>query len=257
MDYRQLIARAVRLCNAAGVMDFNGHVSVRDPDTPATMWINSRAASRSTLTAADVVPFDIVKGTRIGNVEEPPSEYHIHREIYKVRPDVGAIVHSHPSHVLTLSIRGETIMPSTSVGSFLPELGAPTFDTPVLINTVERGVALAKKLGDAPAVVMRQHGCVTVGRSVEEAVVRMICLENNAQLQYQALQLGTPRYLRGEELAVLKNENWGNAVEKFWHYHEETALRSGALEGLVPKRPAPVATNGKKSTRTRKRSYAR
>jgi L-fuculose-phosphate aldolase len=112
--YRPLIARAVRICNAAGIMDFNGHVSVRDDRTRTTVWVNSRAASRSTLTASDVVPFDIVKGQRIGDVDEPPSEYHIHREIYKLRGDVGAIVHSHPTYVLTLSIRGETIMPSTS-----------------------------------------------------------------------------------------------------------------------------------------------
>lgn len=230
--HRELIARAVRICNAAGVMDFNGHVSVRDERSPLTMWINSRAASRSTLGLTDIVPFDIESGTRIGDVDEPPSEYHIHREIYKVRPDAGAIVHSHPTFVLTLSIDGQTVMPSTSVGSFLPESGAPTFDTPVLINTLERGRALAQTLGAAPAVVLRQHGAVTVGATVEEAVVRMICLENNAMLQYQALQAGKPKYLHGEELAILKRENWGNAVEKFWHYHEETARRSGALNGL-------------------------
>jgi len=230
--HRELIARAVRICNAAGVMDFNGHVSVRDERSPLTMWINSRAASRSTLSLVDIVPFDIESGTRIGDVDEPPSEYHIHREIYKLRPDVGAIVHSHPTFVLTLSIDGQTIMPSTSVGSFLPESGAPTFKTPVLINTVERGRALAKTLGDAPAVVLPQHGAVTVGTTVEEAVVRMICLENNAMLQYQALQVGKPKYLRGKTLAILKRENWSNAVEKFWHYHEETARRAGALDGL-------------------------
>ena len=213
-------------------MDFNGHVSVREERSAPTMWINSRAASRSTLRVADIVPFDIESGTRIGDVDEPPSEYHIHREIYKLRADVGAIVHCHPTFVLTLSIDGHAIMPATSVGSFLPESGAPTFDTPVLINTVERGRALAKTLGTAPAVVMRQHGAVTVGTTVEEAVVRMICLENNAMLQYQALQVGKPKYLRGEELAVLKHENWSNAVEKFWHYHEETARLSGALDSL-------------------------
>jgi ribulose-5-phosphate 4-epimerase/fuculose-1-phosphate aldolase len=230
--HRELIARAVRICNAAGVMDFNGHVSVRDDRSPLTMWINSRAASRSTLSADDIVPFDIESGTRIGDVAEPPSEYHIHREVYKLRPDVRAIVHSHPTFVLTLGIDGQTIMPSTSIGSFLPESGAPTFDTPVLINTVERGRGMAAALGNAPAVVMRQHGCVTVGASVEEAVVRMICLENNAMLQYQALQVGKPKYLHGEELAVLKRENWDNAIGKFWHYHEETARRAGALDGI-------------------------
>jgi ribulose-5-phosphate 4-epimerase/fuculose-1-phosphate aldolase len=231
-ECQALIARAVRLCNAAGVMDFNGHVSVRDPDEPTTFWINSRAASRSTLTERDIVPFDITTATRIGDVAEPPSEYHIHREIYLVRPDVGAIVHSHPEYVNVLSINGEALRPASSIGSFLPEAGAPTFDSPVLINTQPRGKALAAALGAAPAVVLRQHGTVTVGRTVPEAVVHMICAEENARLQYRALQNGVPKYLVGEELANLARENWTNAYEKYWHYYDETARRNGTYAGL-------------------------
>lgn len=231
--YPALIARAVRMLNSTGVMDFNGHVSVRDEAAPMTMWINSRSASRSTLTVADIVPFDIESGQRIGDVDEPPSEYHIHREIYNVRPDVHSIVHAHPTHILALSVNGIPLMPATaSVGSFLPESGAPTFDSPVLINTVERGRAMAKALGDAPAIVLRQHGAVTVGSTVPEAVVRMMCAENNAQLQALALQSGTPKYLHGEELVLLKGEYWVNAIEKYWHYNEETARRRGAFDQL-------------------------
>lgn len=222
----------MRLCNAAKVMDFNGHVSVRDPDDPSLLWINSRAASRSTLTEADIVPVSIATGLRAGDVAEPPSEIPIHREIYRMRADVGAIVHSHPEFVLTLSVAGETLRPASSIGTFLPEAGAPTFDSPVLINTEARGAAMARVLGDSVCVVLRQHGTVTVGPTVEQAVVRMICAEENARLQYQALQIGQPRYLGGEELAVLARENWTNAYKKYWHYYEETARRLGAFEGL-------------------------
>jgi ribulose-5-phosphate 4-epimerase/fuculose-1-phosphate aldolase len=230
--YGDRVARAVRICVDAGVMDFNGHVSMRSDESASTMWINSRKASRSTLRAADIVPYDIEAGRRIGDGDEPPSEHHIHREIYLRRRDVGAIVHSHPEMVLTLSITGETIKPASSIGSYLPETGAPTFDSPVLINTTERGVALAHALGDAPAIVLRQHGAVTVGRTIEEAVVRMICLEANARLQYRALEIGKPKYLHGGELAGLAVENWSNAVEKYWHFHEESAARRGAFGDL-------------------------
>lgn len=227
------IARAVRICNAAKVMDMNGHVSARDPDDPNVMWINSRKASRSTLTAADVVPFDIAAGKRIGAGDEPPSEYHIHTEIYKRRTDVGAIVHSHPEHILTLTIAGHPLRQVTTVCPFLPEAGAPAFDSPVLINTTERGKALATQLGDADAVVMRQHGTVTTGPTLEDAVVRMICAEDNARLQIRALQIGEPRYLAGEEYAGLQRENLTPVIiRKFWHYHEESARVAGALEGL-------------------------
>jgi ribulose-5-phosphate 4-epimerase/fuculose-1-phosphate aldolase len=231
-QHQYLIARAVRLCNAAKVMDFNGHVSMRDPDESGVFWINSRAASRSTLTERDVVPVDVATGTRVGDVAEPPSEYHIHREIYKLRSDVGAIVHSHPEYVNILSIAGEPLRPSSSIGSFLPEAGAPAFDSPVLINTEPRGKALAAALGNANAIVLRQHGTVTTGRTVEEAVVHMICAEENARLQYHALQIRQPKYLHGEELVNLARENWTNAYEKYWHYHNETANRIGAYEGL-------------------------
>jgi L-fuculose-phosphate aldolase len=208
-------------------------VSARDPENAGVMWINSRKASRSTLTAGDVVPFDIEAGRRIGDGDEPPSEYHIHSEIYKRRPDVGAIVHSHPEHILILSVAGHPLRQVSTICPFLPEEGAPTFDSPVLINTVERGKALVNALGDAPAVVLRQHGTVTVGASLEEAVVRMICAEDNARLQLGALRVGEPRYLRGEELAGIKRENLAPVIiRKFWHYHEESARVAGAFDGL-------------------------
>lgn len=229
----ELVARAVRICHAAQIMDADGHASLRDPDDAGVMWINNRHASRSTLTAADVVPYDIASGARIGAGIEPPSEHHIHREIYLRRRDVNGIVHSHPKHVLALSAARVPVRPAITIGSYLPAAGAPVFDSAVLINTEARGRGLADALGAAPAVVLRQHGAVTVGADVYEAVVRMICMEHDAKLQARAMTIGDVHYLQGGELAGLVAENWTNAVEKFWLYHEETARRSGALEGLV------------------------
>lgn len=230
--YGELIARAVRVCNASGIMDVDGHVSARDDGDPNVFWINDRHAGRAALTAANVVPYDIRAGRRIGEGPEPPSEVHIHREIYARRADTGAIVHSHPHHVLALSAAGVIERPTTSVGSFLPEAGAPVFDSPVLINTQARGAALAAALGAGPAIVLRQHGAVVVGRTAQEAVVKMYCLEDNARKQYGAEISGGAKYLAGRELAGLTAENWSNANEKFWLYLEETARRRGALAGL-------------------------
>lgn len=231
--YGDLIARAVRICNAANVMDFNGHVSARDESDPNIFWINNRHASRSTLTAADIVPFDITAGRRVGEGIEPPSEWHIHRELYRRYPNAGGIVHSHPEFILTLSAAGHKLKPMTSIGTFIPEAGAPMFDSAVLINTEVRGKGMADAIGDSPIGVLRQHGTVTVGAYAEEAVVRMICAEENARVQYQALQIGTPLYMHGKELEGMKLEHGGaHAVKKYWHYYEETARRTGALDGL-------------------------
>jgi L-fuculose-phosphate aldolase len=181
-----------------------------------------------------VVPLDITTGKRIGAGDEAPSEYHIHTEIYKRRPDVKSIVHSHPEKILALSIVGQPLRHVTCVNPFLPEAGAPVFDSAVLINTQTRGAALAEQLGSANAIVLRQHGTVVAGASVEESVVRMITAELNAKLQVETLQMGTPRYITGEELAVLVRENTSAVIiRKFWHFHEETARTTGALDGLA------------------------
>lgn len=231
--YQDAVARAVLILNSTGIMDWNGHVSLRDETEPGTMWINSRNASRSAIKRSDVLPYDLHADRPLGGDDEPPSEYHIHREIYLKRPEVNGIVHAHPPFILTLSIDGHALLPvSASVGSFLPERGAPEFDAAVLINTAERGKAMTAALGDAPMVVLRQHGAVTVGRSMKEAAVRMLCAENTAVLQHQALQVGTPKYLKGEELAVLSREYWVVAIDKFWKYNEEKARRAGAFDEL-------------------------
>jgi ribulose-5-phosphate 4-epimerase/fuculose-1-phosphate aldolase len=232
LSCREPVARAVRICHAAEIMGVDGHVSVRDDEDANVFWINDRHAGRATLTVANIVPVDVRTGKRIGEGTEPPSEVHIHREVYARRPDVRSIVHSHPTNVLALSAIGAIERPSTTVGTFIAEAGAPIFDSPVLINTTPRGEALANALGSEPAAILRQHGAVTVGTSIQEAVVRMICLEDNARKQCGAVRMGGVKYLAGGEYKTLAAENWLNAVEKFWLFHEETALLRGALAGL-------------------------
>jgi ribulose-5-phosphate 4-epimerase/fuculose-1-phosphate aldolase len=231
--YGDLIARAVRICNAALVMDRNGHVSQRDENDPNVFWINNRHASRSSLTADDIVPFDIAAGRRIGEGIEPPSEWHIHREIYRRHPDVAGIVHSHPPFIFALSAVGQKLRPLMPAGGWIPEHGAPIFDSAVLINTEQRGKAMADAMGAEKVVVLRQHGTVVIGGSAEEAVVRMINAEENAHAQHQALQIGTPTYFAGSELASMRSEQGGaHGNRKSYHYWEETARKMGALDGL-------------------------
>jgi len=231
-DYQLLVAQAVRILTSLGLMDMNGHVSARDANQPNRMWINSRRASRTTLCSTDVVPVDLVTGSRIGVGDEPPSEYHIHRAIFLRRPDVGAVVHSHTDNIVALSVAGQGLLPVTGVGSFLPE-SVPVFDDANLVNTRERGDAVADLLRDGPIVVLRGHGAAIVGESIQEALARAVCAEENARIQIMAAALGPPRVLRGEELAVTRRETWKPViVTKHWHYHEETARRKGAFIGL-------------------------
>jgi ribulose-5-phosphate 4-epimerase/fuculose-1-phosphate aldolase len=230
--HARLVARGVRMLNHAGVMHMSGHLAARDADDPNRIWVNARKASRSTLTANDIVPVDLATGKRIGPGDEPPSELPIHLAMFRRRPDIGGIVHTHPEHVIALSIVGIPLMPVHLASGFLPER-APVFDDSGLIDTIERGELLADALGDATVLVLRGHGVVVVGRSPEEAVARTVLVEENARLQCIAGALGTPRTLAGEELArAAKQMTLPIVMKKHFHYHEQTALRLGVLDGV-------------------------
>jgi ribulose-5-phosphate 4-epimerase/fuculose-1-phosphate aldolase len=234
-DLADLIARAVRVCNAEHVMDWNGHVSGRDEHDPNVMWINNRHSSRSTLTAADIVPFDIAAGKRIGEGIEPPSEWYIHTWIYRLRPDVRGIVHSHPESIVTLSALGRALKPITQTGvqAGIPEDGAPVFDKVETVHTHADGETLARTLGSAPIVVLRQHGAVTVGDVVEQAVNRMITSEQNARQLLAALQIGEPHYIGGAEWQRIAGDGGSkHGALKQWTYFEESARKHGALDEI-------------------------
>jgi L-ribulose-5-phosphate 4-epimerase len=232
MNYPDLIARAIRIVNANGVMQKSGHVAARDSGDANVMWINSRKASRSTLTERDIVRVDLRTGEQIGPGDEPPSEFHIHRAIFNRRPEVGAIVHAHPQYVVALSIAGHALVPVTIDGGFLGG-PVPLLDDARHISSPERGERLADALGASPAVVMRGHGMVVVGRNVEDAIARIGLAEDNAHTQYLGLTLGAIHPLRADELAsIAQHTSSDKAIRKAFHYEEETARRAGALDGL-------------------------
>ena len=238
MSYPDLIARAIRIVNANGVMGKSGHVASRDAGDPAIMWINSRKASRSTLTQRDVVRVDLRTGTGFPGEDEPPSEFHIQRAILNRRPEVGAVVHAHPRYVVALSIAGHALEPVTIDGGFLGG-PAPVYDDAGHISTPERGEELADVLGSAPVVVMRGHGMVAVGRNVEEAIVRICLAADNAHTQYLGLALGAIKPLQPNELAKIAGHTTSDkSLRKAFHYEEETARRAGAFEGLETAVPA-------------------
>ena len=229
VNYGDLVARAVRILNSNGIMHKSGHVAARDAEFPHVMWINSRPASRSSVTAKDIVRADLRTGEQIGEGDELPSEFHIHRAIFNRRPDVGAIVHSHPDYVVALSVADQPVVPVTVDGGFLGG-PAPIFDDPGHINTPERGNLLAAKLGDRPAVVLRGHGIAVTGRNVEEALTRIVLVERNAHTQYLALALGKLHPLSEEEVAAINQMTSSDkALRKAFEYEEETARRAGAF----------------------------
>ena len=178
-----------------GVLDGFGHVSARDPSNP-NRFLLSRSLAPALVTADDIMVFDLD-----GNAVDPRGrsvflERFIHSEIYRARPDVMSVVHTHSPGVIPFGVSQVPLRPMYHNAAFLAT-GAPVWDirkdfgeTDMLVRDSARGHSLAQTLGDRPVVLMRGHGDVAVGPSVKMAVFRAYYTDVNARLQSQSLALG-------------------------------------------------------------------
>lgn len=203
------LVAANRILFAQAVVDAFGHVSARH-DKQSDRFLLSRNLAPGTVTADDIVEFDLdgapvtAKGRRIY------LERFIHSEIYKARPDVMAIVHSHSVSVVPFSVVPS--VPLRAVCHMCGFLGTrtPIFEireasaepTDLLITNHHLGKALAASLGGSSAVLMRGHGSTVVASSLRLAVYRAVYTETNAKLQSEAMRLGPVVYLTQEEAAT-------------------------------------------------------
>jgi ribulose-5-phosphate 4-epimerase/fuculose-1-phosphate aldolase len=205
-EIRLEIAHGSRILSEMGVLDAFGHVSCRHPDRPDHYLMPIRMAPGL------VTPDDVVEHDLDGNgIDVATStlflERFIHGEIYRARPDVTAVVHSHSQSVLPFTVVPEArLRPLSHVCGFLDGVG-PAFDvadhdghgTDLLIRSPKLGVALAEHMGDSNVVLMRSHGFTSIGDSVKQAVFRAVYTGVNSDLQLKAMQIGQPRFLTSEE----------------------------------------------------------
>ena len=204
----ELVA-ANRILFRQGVVDAYGHVSTRHPQLPDTFLISAGKAP-ALVSPEHIVELDFDGREIRGTPQSLYLERFIHAEIYRARPDVGAVVHSHSPSVLPFSVvPSAPLRPICHMSGFL-HLGAPVFEirdsagngTDLLISTPQLGRALAQSLGSRSVVLMRGHGSTVIGRNLREAVFQAIYTEVNARLQREALALGSPTFLTAEEAAA-------------------------------------------------------
>ena len=196
MSDRDDLALCLRMLEHMGIIDYNGHASIRCDEG---MLINVGSARRSRLTAGDICTVDL-DGALIEGAGKPPLEFHLHAGIYRDRPDVGAIVHAHPQWSTYLTMTGHPYLPVFAQGTLVHPV--PVLDTPDSINSPEMSARLNATLGDRPAALMKSHGAVTVGADIREAFVLIAYLEENARRQYMAMQIGTPYAFAEDEIAA-------------------------------------------------------
>src|ERR1700682_5235800 len=178
-----------------GVVDGFGHVSAPHPAHP-NRFLMSRSLAPALVAASDIMEFDLDGNAVDARGRAVFLERFIHSEIYKARPDVMAVVHTHSLGVIPFTVSQVPLRPMYHNAAFLGS-GAPVWDirksfgeTDMLVRDASRGKSLAEMLGDKSVVLMRGHGDVTVGPSVKVAVFRAYYTDIDARLQSQAIALG-------------------------------------------------------------------
>jgi HCOMODA/2-hydroxy-3-carboxy-muconic semialdehyde decarboxylase len=233
------LVAANRILYRQGVLDGFGHVSVRHPVNP-DRFLMSTAKAPGRVGAEDIIEFDL-DGKAIDRRDRPIyAERFIHSEVYRARPDVNAIVHSHSPTVIPFSVTQVRLRPVQNSAAFLAA-GVPTFEmrraagiTDNVVTSSARGRALAETLGSHSVVLLRGHGNVVVGPELRRTVARAIYTEVNARTQLQAVMLGGPiTFLDPEEARLIESkrdsEGSGQWVDRTWQMWLEELAR-GASE---------------------------
>ena len=205
-----------------GVLDGFGHVSARHPTNP-NRFLMSRSLAPALVTADDIMEFDLDGNAVDAGGRSVFLERFIHSEIYKARPDVMSVVHTHSPGVIPFGVSQVPLRPMYHNPSFLAA-GVPVWDirkdfgeTNMLVRDSALGKSLARTLGDKPVVLMRGHGDVAVGPTVKMAVFRAYYTDVNARLQAQAIALGGDiNYLTPGEGAKADQVNFA-VIDRIWN----------------------------------------
>jgi ribulose-5-phosphate 4-epimerase/fuculose-1-phosphate aldolase len=190
---KQRLAAAFRLFGRFGFGEgVAGHITVRDPEFPDRFWLNPFGVDFRMIRVSDLVCVDH-DGTIVeGDFAINQAAFAIHSQVHAARPDVIAAAHTHSVHGRAFSSLGRLLDPITQDSCAFYD-DHVLFDdfTGVVLDPLE-GKRIAAALGDAKAAILRNHGLLTVGRSVDEAAWWFITMERTCQVQLLAMAAGEP-----------------------------------------------------------------
>jgi L-ribulose-5-phosphate 4-epimerase len=213
---KDLIAACRILSHEELVRGF-GHVSARIPGT--NRFLLTPRVSLALVKEKELLTMNL-DGKVVDGKSTPPFEAPLHAAIFSQRPDVQAIARIHARKANYFSITDRKIEAVHNHGGFFHG-GAPVFSKTPLISSQALGAEVAEELGKNPAILLRGNGQVTVGRTIPEAVMMAIYLEEAADMLYGALQIGAPVFLRAEESGLGKKETLPPVdLERAWNYYK-------------------------------------
>ena len=236
-DARQTVfeelVTATKILLHEGILDTFGHISARDPEDPGGFFLAQKLAP-SHITTADIQRFNLDGETS----DNRPSylERYIHSEIYKARPDVNCVLHSHSPAVLPYCFTDRPLRPVTHMGAFMGE-AVPVYEirdkhgdaTDLFGGGHEVCADIAEALGDSPVVLMARHGVVNVGKSVREVVFRAFYTEQEAAALTAGLQIGNVKYLSPGEVETA-GKLVGAQIDRGWDHWTMTLRQAGLLD---------------------------
>jgi L-ribulose-5-phosphate 4-epimerase len=219
-ELREQVALGCRILAATGHDDFIwGHVSARDPHGRG-VWMKAATFGFDEIAAEHVilVGFD---GTVVSGEHPRHIEWPIHTEVLRARPDLASVVHTHPPHSIALAAAGWPLLPISHAGTLFVPPDVPRFTkTAELIVTHELGKDVAGTLAHLHALFLVNHGIVTAGQSVPDAVIRAVLLEKAAHQQMLTHAFGGPRHFSDDEEALRKRATvWSERQRRaLWDY---------------------------------------
>jgi ribulose-5-phosphate 4-epimerase/fuculose-1-phosphate aldolase len=217
-ELKQKLITACQILDREGVMDELGHFSVRCPEKGGVL-INGKV-SPGQASEKDIVLLDL-DGNKLEGDLEPASESPLHLAVYQKRPDVMAIAHTHSPMVITLSIAGIPLRTVENQGATVIGKEAPVFEGYGLVDSFELGYGVAEAMGSHRFCVLKSHGNLVAGESIEEACVYAIWGEKAAAYQYRAMLLGEPHwYPEGDIDKMVQQQIRGKGFIRTWNYYK-------------------------------------
>ncbi|MBI4524593.1 MAG: class II aldolase/adducin family protein [Deltaproteobacteria bacterium] len=202
-----------------------GHVSVRIPNQEKIL-MKPHGFGFEEIRPNHLIVCDL-EGNKIEGPHERHSEIFIHTEIYKARPDVQCVVHSHPPYATAFGSLRQPLRPISHEGSIFYE-GLPLFDyTTALIRTSELGKEVAKTLGNCRGILMKNHGSTVVGGAIQEATLYAIFLEKAARIQLLASASGEPSWSSDDEAKIKFEQIYTpHRLSSMWDYFVRRTRRA-------------------------------
>ena len=206
-EIKRKLILAGKVLVSEGQDDFTrGHISMRLPDDPALFFMKPHSVGLDELTMENILTIDL-DGKVVAGTARRHSEVFIHSEIFKVRPDVNCVIHTHPPYAVALSATGRPLRCYSQPSALFWEALGVYDDTVALIRTAAMGARVAAALGPHRAALLKNHGVAVVGATIEEAVINVIMLENAAMVQMLDEAAGNPSpELPRAEIEKLKAE---------------------------------------------------